>query len=67
MQNLEDFCCPDLVNEFSLQMTEHKSIIRLTRNLLVFPPSVLTEQSHFLQLNIKDKEANFLLLIKCCF
>ncbi|MCB5549676.1 hypothetical protein LI273_03015 [Blautia glucerasea] len=35
--------CLDLVNEFSLQTAEAKTIIRLTRNLLVFPPSVLTE------------------------
>ena len=51
--------CPDLTNESSLQKTERRTIIRLTRNHLVFLPSVLTERSHFLSFNINSKEADF--------
>ncbi len=51
--------CPDLTNESSLQKTERGTIIRLTRNHLVFLPSVLTERSHFLSFNINSKEADF--------
>lgn len=49
-----------MANESSLQRAECRTIIRLTRNHLVFLPSVLTEQSHFFIIKYQQRGGVFI-------